>query len=279
MLTPLFAEFGLGEKEVALYRCLLEKGGRSVSQLAKDMSVPRTTLYGHLEKLRNSGFVAIEGAGNKQVFLAEHPARLNMLYQQKLDRMQVMQKQFEQDIPALMAKIGGRVARPQLQFYDSQHGLHHMMDDMLIYPDSEVFSFWPVQSMIAVMGEDYLTYFNLMRIKKNIALKAIWPAAQAVDIRRYPFMGSGVRFLREMRMAPAEIDARLSYMIYQDKVMVIASRRERYGFILQSLDMARMLRDQFMMIWGVSSPIQHDAADADRFFALLDQVPEKWSED
>ncbi len=279
MLEIIFEEFGLSEKEVKIYLCLLEHGAKPAGYLAKDLNIPRATLYGHLDKLKNVGFVASVSTESTKIFSAEHPEKLNLLYKQKLDRMHATQRQFEKDIPELMAHAGSRDTKPRLQYFENRHGLHSMMNDMLLYKNITVYSFWPVQSMIEIMGEDYLTHLNVVRIKKNIILKAIWPPAQAVDVKRYPFMGSGTKFLREMRVAPENINARLSYMVYEDKVMVTSSRYESYGFILQSKDMAEMLIDQFMIIWNVSKPVSHTENEARRFLDLLDENGDEWADE
>ena len=154
-----------------------------------------------------------------------------------------------------------------------------MMNDILLHQDIDVYSFWPVQSMIDMMGEDYLTYFNIARIKKNITLKAIWPPAQSVDVKRYPFMSAGKEFLRDMRVAPDDITAKLSYMVYDNKVMVTSSRRESYGFILQSQDMADMMVDQFQMIWKISRPVIHETKGTESFLTLLHESGENYMQD
>ncbi len=274
MLEQIFKEFDLSEKEAEIYLCLLEHGAKNATPLAKDLGLPRATLYGHLEKLKDAGFVIDALQNNVKVFTAEHPEKLNLLYKQKLDNMHITQQQFEKTLPELIAKAGSKNLKPRLQYFENRNALHNMLNDILLYENIEVFSFWPVQSMIAAIGEDYLTYFNIARIRKNINLKAIWPPAQSIDVKRYPFMGSGKAFLREMRIAPERINARLSYMVYEDKVMVTSSRHEGYGFILQSSDMANMLIDQFMMIWNTSKPVLHSASDGNRFLNLLEEGQE-----
>jgi len=279
MVEQIFEAFGLSGKEVRIYLCLLEYGAKAAGHLAKDVNLPRATLYGYLEKLKDAGFITESSREGVKLFSAEHPEKLNLLYRQKLDRMHIVQQQFEKEVPALVARAAGKSSKPRLQYFENRHALHTMMNDMLLYRDIDIYSFWPVQSMIDIIGEDYLTYYNIMRLKKNIRLLAIWPPAQAVDIKHYPFMGSGKEFLREMRIAPEHINARLSYMIYDNKVMVIASRYEGYGFIMESKDMADMLIDQFRMIWTISKPVTHDKSDGQRFLDLLAEGGEDWSEE
>lgn len=271
MLGQFFTEFGLSASDTNIYLYLLESGGKQASAIARQLGMARATMYGHLEKLKQAGFITEFSRGGTREFTAETPDKLNLLYKQKLDRMQNAQKQFENTIPELHARAGTKNRVPRLQYFETLHGLQHMMSDILLCRDIKVYSFWPPKSMIELMTPDYLTYFNLVRIERNISLQAIWPQAQAIDIRKYPFMGSGKEFLREARIAPAKLDARLSYMVYEDKVMVTSSQQEKFGFILQSRDMAEMLIDQFLMIWSLSAPVTHSAREGKRFLDELEK--------
>lgn len=279
MLDNIFKEFGLSIKETKVYLSLLENGAKSASALAKDTDTPRTTLYGHIEKLKNAGFINHVSQEGTKIFAAEPPEKLNLLYKQKIDRMRVSQRQLENYIPDLTARMGSKNTKPKLQYFESKNALHNMMNDILLHDNITIFSFWPVQSMINAVGEDYLNHFNIIRIKKNIRLKAIWPPNQAVNIRRYPFMGAGNALLREVRIAPEKINSHLSYMIYHDKIMIISSRNENYGFILQSQDMSETMKNHFMFIWKLSHPHETKKEDTAEFISYVSTHQNEISED
>lgn len=256
MIDTIFKEFGLSDKEMKIYFCLFRQGQKNVAEISKTLNLPRATLYDDLERLKKAGFVKNVSVSGSKVFDVETLENLNLLYKQKIEQMTLVQKGFEDQIPELMRDKYAGQHKPQLHFYEGTDALHTMMNDLIVKEDVQVYSFWPIQSMISLMGDDYLTYLNKVRIKKNVHLKAIWPESQMVDLKRYPFMGAGKEHLREVRISPQLSKARLSYMVYADKVMVASSTQENFGFILQSKDMAEMLIDQFMLIWKISKPFE-----------------------
>ena len=269
MLQQLFNDFGCTAQDTGIYLYLLENGNKQASAVARQFNMPRATMYGHLDRLAQAGFINSFERNTIKEFAAATPDKLNLLYRQKLDRMQNAQKQFETAIPELQALTGSRNAAPRLHYFAGRQGVQNMMSDILLRRDITIYSFWPVQSMIDLMEADYLTYFNLERIRRNITLRAIWPASQTIDVRKHQFMGVGKEFLREARIGPVNLDARLSYLIYDDRVMFISSRQEEFGFVLQSKDMADTLIDQFNVIWNLSTPVAHPVSHAKAFLDEL----------
>jgi len=57
MLDTIFLDFGLKKEHSDVYLALLEGGIMPAGQLAKHLSVPRTTIYGLLDDLAKAGLV------------------------------------------------------------------------------------------------------------------------------------------------------------------------------------------------------------------------------
>lgn len=276
MIEAYFEDFGLGEKEAHVYIALLKNGEMSVGALSKLLQIPRATLYGYLERLKVVGMVGSVQQKSSQIFFAEAPEKLKILYQQRLDMLSFKRADLESKLPQMEKISKGAGKEANLQYFQGEKSLQAMMSDMLSYENGEVLSFWPIQSMVNLVGADYLTYFNVVRIKKNISLKAIWPSTQMVNVTKYPFMASGKAFKRTVRVAPSNVASRLSYMIYADKVMVASSKEESYGFILESKDMADMLKEQFNMLWHLSNPLEHEEKSGKKFLDILKAHGEDW---
>ena len=110
--------------------------------------------------------------------------------------------------------------------------------------------------MVEVLGEDFFRQFNKDRIKRNIHVRAIWPSKQSLDIKKHPYLGIGEDFLREIRIAPKEIDFSMGYWIYENKVAFISSNKESFGFILEGKEFADMLSSQFEVLWKISKELK-----------------------
>ena len=141
---------------------------------------------------------------------------------------------------------------------------------MLLYRDIETQAFWPQKKMVEILGGAFLRYHNKERIKNRLFVRAIWPQQQKVEIKNHPYFGSGGKFLREIRIAPPGIDFHMGYWIYGNKIVFISSTRENFGFIIQSQEMAQMLKTQFEILWQISRPLVTKKQDTESFLNELE---------
>ncbi|MCH2228689.1 MAG: hypothetical protein MK033_13040 [Candidatus Caenarcaniphilales bacterium] len=86
-------------------------------------------------------------------------------------------------------------------------------------------------------------------------MRAIWPKLKKVNFKTHPYLGHGKDFLREIRIAPNNIDFSMGYWIYNNKVSFISSRKESFGFIIESTELAHMMLAQFNILWETSAKL------------------------
>ena len=145
-----------------------------------------------------------------------------------------------------------KLARPNLQIFEGKNELQQMMKDMLLYRDITVYAFWPIKNIINVLGKDFLREFHKKRVERNIKIKVIWPEKQIPEFKKYQFLKIKPELKREVRIAPAQIDFSLGYAIYGNTVRFISSSKENFGFLVESNELAKVMKNQFEVIWGIS---------------------------
>lgn len=269
MIHDIFQSLGLKEEETKTYLTLLEAGTSSAGELAKKMGMPRPTLYGYLEKLCEIGLAAQSMKRNIKIFVAEPPDRIKSLYKRKIEGLRTQERSLEALIPDLEKKYGMRMIRPRIQFYEGQSEVMTMLEDHLQFQDLTMYAFWAIKSAIETVGEDFFRYLNKTRIKQNSSLRGIWPHDQQVIVKRYPFMGVGNDFKREIRVAPAGVECSMGYWIYQNRSLFMSSNKESFGFIIESEEMARTMIANHTVIWGVSEVLKVDDSDMKPFLDEL----------
>lgn len=255
MLTEIFTALNISEDETKTYSVLLEIGGGTVSALAKHLGKPRPSLYGFLSRLHEKGLVTHTTKGGVKLFVAEPPAKITLLFQERIDILREQQKRYERLLPELAHVSPTVFLHPTFHLYEGDKGLQHVLKDMLLYQDIKTCAFWPIKAMVDVLSPAFFRYHNRERIKNNIWTRAIWPKRQTVDMHSHPYLGVGSEFKREIRIAPKEIDCSMGYWIYINKVAFIASRKESFGFIIESRELVEMLMAQFEVIWRLSEPV------------------------
>ncbi|MCB1532697.1 MAG: hypothetical protein KDJ35_07495 [Alphaproteobacteria bacterium] len=265
MIQDMFETLGIKEEESKTYISLLEKGPSAAGDLAKSMGLPRPTLYGYLERLCAVGLVTQSMRRGVKIFVPEPADKIRVLYKRKIEDLKAREKTLDSIIPTLEKKAGLSLMRPRMQFFEGRDGMETALQDHLAYEGLTMLAFWSIKAAIEATSEDFWWYLNKERIKKDMSLKGIWPPEQAVDVKRYPFMGVGPEFKREIRVAPEGIESSMGYWIYANKVFFASSRAESFCFIIESSELVQMMSNQHRVIWDLSTPITPAAADMKPF--------------
>ena len=80
----------------------------------------------------------------------------------------------------------------------------------------------------------------------------------------------GEEFLREIRVAPKEMDFSMGYWVYGRKAAFISSRAESFGYVIESEELVQTLKSQFELIWRLSAPLKVDKASTRAFLKELE---------
>ncbi len=265
MLDDILASLDIEGVSARIYLFLLHNGPTSASGIARGIGVPRSSLYGMLERLGGRGLVAQFLRRDVKLFSAEPPEKINLLFQEKIASLEKQQSEYRTLIQTLRTDAHTLSLQPRFQLFEGQDGLQHVLRDMLLYSDIETQSFWPIRTMIDTLSPDFFRAFNRERVKNRLYTRALWPEAQQIDTKKYPYLGSGMDFYREIRIAPQDIDCSMGYWIYGSKVAFLSSSRESFGFIIESHELTRTLLTQFEVVWNLSKPIATSRIDTGTF--------------
>lgn len=265
MIEEVLETLGFKEEETKTYLSLLDAGSSSGGDLAKKTGIARPTIYGYLDKLVTGGLATQSTRRGIKIFTAEPAEKIRSLYRRKIDDLKKREKSLDSIIPELEKRAGMSFFKPKMQFFEGRAGMETALQDNLLYQDLTMLAFWSIRSAIEATSEDFFWYINKQRIKNNMHLKGIWPPEQSVDVKRYPFMGVGKDFKREIRVAPAGIDSSMGYWIYANKVLFASSSAESFCFIIESSELVEMMSSQHKVIWDMSKPITPSAEDMQPF--------------
>lgn len=256
MLEKIFSQLGLSEAEASAYLLLLEHGRIPAGELSKRCDVPRTTLYGHLQSLSRVGLITKTQLDGVTYWQSEDPERLLGMVSQKVEELENVERSLIDLLPTLQARKNAEFLTPKFTYLEGVEGVRQILRDILLYRNIDTEAFWPIGEMLGVIGDEFLAEHNAQRIRQGISIRAIWPQNRTVSIDEKPFLGVDPGFLREIRLAPESIDCRMAYWIYGNKVAFTSSRKECFGFIVESPELTEMLRVQFNFIFSGSKPLE-----------------------
>ena len=269
MLEKILNSLGLSRDESKIYMRLLKHGASGAGDLAQKLGMARPTLYDLLRKLRDKGIIAQSLYRGVRRYYAEPPQKLDALLLSRIKNMQDNQQQLQAMLPKLETYRSKEALPPRFQYFDGVDGVKNVIMDMLLYRDMPTYAFWSIKSAMSLLSPDFFRFHNTERIRNRLAVQAIWPHSQTVNIKRYPYLGGGKGFYREIRIAPPDVDSSMGYWIYGDKVAFLSSTRECYGFIVESAECATMMTKQHQVLWKLSRPFETDPDDVKAFLAQI----------
>ncbi len=271
MIQEIFETLGFRREEIKAYLSLLDVGASSGGDLAKKMGVPRASVYGYLDRLVAGGLVTQTMVRGIKIFTPEPAERIRLLYKRKIEDLRNREKALDNIIPELEKRAGMNLMRPQMQFFEGRDGIENALQDHLSHSGVHMLAFWSIKAAIEATSEEFFWYLNKERIKRDIYISAIWPPKQSVDVKRFPFMGVGAEFKREIRVAPEGTDSSMGYWIYANKVLFTSSRAECFSFIIESAELYEMMSNQHRIIWDLSKPINPSDEDMKPFLDDLNE--------
>jgi HTH-type transcriptional regulator, sugar sensing transcriptional regulator len=272
MLANILAQLGVSEEESNLYSLLLATGPIQAGKLATRAGIPRSSLYGFLDKLAQRRLVNQSLKDGVKVFAAQDPATVIHLFQQQIDLLKTAQDKYKQILPNLLARDSAKLITPRFQMYEGGEGLKNVLQDMLLYSDIETVALWPIKAMVEALTPQFFRYLNKERIKSRLYTRAIWPANQVLNTIDHPYLGSGSGFYREIRVAPKTMRFAMGYWVYADKAAFLSSKRESFGFIIQSQELVDLLRSQFEILWQLSVPLTTNEDSTKEFLDEIDRT-------
>ncbi len=174
-IQVILKNFGLSEKEVAVYLALIELGSSSVRTVAEKAKVNRGTTYDILKSLINMGIVSYFNKQSKQYFIAERPETLLAVIDKKQENLNEIKENIEESLPLFKTLFEKQGGKPAVKLYEGTMGIRHILEDVLKSMDGTKNKTYYVYSSATVRKNVYLAMkdFSKKRIRRKIKVKTI----------------------------------------------------------------------------------------------------------
>jgi sugar-specific transcriptional regulator TrmB len=246
-IQVILKNFGLSEKEIAVYLALIELGPSSVRETSVKSKVNRGTTYDILKALIALGVVSYYNKESKQYFVAEEPEKLLTAIDQKKEDLQEVRESISENLPLIKILFEKQGGKPIVKFYEGSKGVRQIFEDVL-------------EEVAAVKDKTYYLYssataehrknvygampdFSEKRIKKGIKVKII-------------SLGEGGQLAgmdERKQMSIGKTDLKATHeIIYAGKVAHISidSNGEPVGVVIQNEEIYHMQKIIFEFNWS-----------------------------
>lgn len=239
----LLEQIGFKDKKARAYLACLELGEAQAQKIAQKAGLERTSVYAILESLRQDGLIKSTAKKKTLYFIAEPPQKLVGFLQSKAQIV-------NQFMPLFLDVYKSSSNKPKIYFYEGREGVREILNNTLISEEKLLRNFSSVKDLEELIGKNSLIHFVEKRVKLNIRIKSLRP--QEKESSEWYFKAANKETLRSSRFLPEGITFDVVCLIYDDNVALISSKKECFGFVIESKDFSGMMKTLFDFIWGVS---------------------------
>lgn len=240
-LEDSLTEYGLTPKQARVYIASLQLGVASVQAIAAAAKTERTNAYDAIEALISKGLMSASSVGKKRLYAAEAPAILKRLLEEK-------QSQLTSLLPELDSLYNVSENKPRIRYYPGLEGYKTVYDDTLTCRAKLLYGIYSVKDITDVLGVDYVNEIVERRVRAGITLRIVRSHEKEMGI--YP---SNLAELREVKLAPEGMIFPIVTFVYDNKVIYLSSKKETFGLIMESADLAQAHKNYFDGLWQISS--------------------------
>lgn len=253
MVTDLLLKFGLGDKEIAVYTSLVQRGKATATELSRITNINRTTIYSVNRDLIDKGFIYEDSTTTPSSFVPLPPQDLKTLIAREEQHLQHRKNLVDQLIPELFSISKDTVySPPKIQFKSEDDFEEYLYQQTPIWAESIMKTdgiWWGFQDPSFV--EHYNKYIDWhweQPNTKNMKLKLITTPSDIEEKvraeRRWPEQ-------RMIRVWPgAENFTATTWVLGDYVVMSFTNKKPHYMIEIYDKAMAQNMRALFQGIWA-----------------------------
>lgn len=237
-------KLGLSEKEALVYLSSLELGPSPVQTISRKADVNRATTYVMIESLVQHGLMSSFQKGKKMLYTAEKPDRLHRIVHKERDLVNEKEETIKRILPDLDAVCVAAGERPQVSFYEGEEGLEAMREIIFSSNAKELDDFVSMDDLSHLLPEEHWKKHNL-RLKKNkITGRVIFSSESD-----YHPPEEGKETWKYKRIPKKQFPMHGELTVFGNKVAMISLKGKLVGVVIESKEMATMVRSMFELAW------------------------------
>lgn len=247
METHKLEQLGLSHKEAKVYLAGLSFGPVLASVLSQKSGVNRPSTYDVCKALIQKGLMSKTATDNLTYFVAEKPDQLVQDFENKLVKAKEL-------LPELLSISKTASFKPKIRFFEGVSGIKQIYEETLKCQEKVILQAVSIRDFIASVGEEYSKNYIERRARRKILARALH--ATSGDLIENPYGIESKKYLRETRYLPPEMFATAMMMIYDHKVALMSTKKECFGFIIESAEFSQTMKNWFEVLWrsGTKKP-------------------------
>ncbi|MBU6414910.1 hypothetical protein KGQ34_01535 [Patescibacteria group bacterium] len=236
-IRKIIEQLGYSSKEATVYAAALKIHDATISEVAEEAQLPRTTTKYIMKRLAEQGLLATYIKKRRAIWNAENPDVL-------LVRLKEREAALQEVLPQLHAMRNEKNGKPTIRFYSGTANIRRILDD-IIAAKYNIRSLTSYDDMAAFL-EEYFREFIEERRKHFLRVQFITNrSAETEALRKHdPDM------LRQTRYLPSSFALKNGLFVYGDKIAVISlNKKMPTGITIQDQNIADTQALLFDSLW------------------------------
>jgi sugar-specific transcriptional regulator TrmB len=237
---------GLNKPEIEVYLSGLQTGPVLASFLARKTGTTRQHIYDILNSLEEKGLVATTGKKYNKRFIMEKPSQLKNILERRKREIEKLEKQVDV-INVELESLGNEGKElPVVSFSDDIEGIRNIWEKSLDCSDKEILSILPIKDVVDLLGKDFVEYYLERRIKRDKTSRTLRVRPKEVSDDWFKLHKEQKRVVKYF---PENINISSTFLVYDNVVSIISSKKENAGFTLKSEELAESMKGIFEALW------------------------------
>lgn len=247
---PMYAaltELGLSENEQRLYVTSLQNGPSSISDLAKQLGLPRPNLYTLIKNLEEIELVdPLLRERYSRLFTVEPPSKVSELLKEKREKQSKIDRSFVERLPSYLSQYKQGSSPMKIRTLAGQKDFVHVFNQMFEETESELWFCGSVSALSEAVTDRLIQENVSKRLKKGIHIKALLLPSD----RDYLTQEQHKKQLRDVRYLESIPEFESSFHIFANKV-ILWQPKTPMAVLIEDTYLVDMMKNMFTGLWNV----------------------------
>lgn len=243
-------KIGLTKRESLVYLQLLKLGPMTPTQIAVKTELKRPNIYDVIKSLGVKGLIHYQFSKKSRLIAASSPKNLLDVAKQRFEHAKLL-------LPELQNLDREQSFQSNITFYQGRKAMQELYKGYANAKKKEAWHLISQHDLNNMVGEEFMNAIIKKRLQRGIKLRSLRPVGKDSE-SVYPEQSQTEygRALTEVAYIPPEYTFSLSMLIYDDKTFFSSSKREGFGFLVESREFTQVMKMFYKNLWEHSGKLK-----------------------
>jgi len=234
-------ELWFSNKQAEVYLKLLKLWSEKASTIASETNIKRASIYAILEELLSMWVITYTLEWKIKYFKALNPQKIIKLIESKKQKALNI-------LPDLENMMNfWNINKPKVTYFRWVEWVKNIYDDTLNCKYKTVYQIIKVKEHLHFLWKKYIQNYIDNRVKRWISAYSIHPLVN--DFHNDIYAETSEKYKRTCRYVDENMFSASMIMIYDNKVAVMSTKKEDFGFLIESHEFSKSMKVFFDIMW------------------------------